>query len=85
MASKKAGRLAGLATLAGLAYMATRDKDKDKGKGAAKSEIKEPLVVPKKMWQQKTRQRVLLRTLCLSRNPGHTRQTTRLCLSRSQS
>ena len=48
MASKKAGRLAGLATLAGLAYMATRDKDKDKGKGAAKSEIKEPLVVPKK-------------------------------------
>jgi hypothetical protein len=32
MASKKAGRLAGLAALAGLAYMATRDKDK----GAAK-------------------------------------------------
>jgi len=32
MASKKSGRLAGLAALAGLAYMATRDKDK----GAAK-------------------------------------------------
>ena len=41
MASKKAGRLAGLAALAGLAYMATRDKDKDKGaKGAVKSESK---------------------------------------------
>jgi hypothetical protein len=38
MASKKAGRLAGLAALAGLAYMATRDKDKDKG--AAKSDAK---------------------------------------------
>jgi hypothetical protein len=38
MASKKAGRLAGLATLAGLAYMATKDKDKDKGKDAVKSE-----------------------------------------------
>ena len=33
MASKKAGRLAGLAALAGLAYMATRDK----GKGASTS------------------------------------------------
>ena len=42
MASKKAGRLAGLATLAGLAYMATRDKDKD-AKGAVKSDAK---VVP---------------------------------------
>jgi|Laugrespbdmm15sd_2_1035082.scaffolds.fasta_scaffold96374_1 hypothetical protein len=42
MASKKSGRLAGLAALAGLAYMATRDKDKDKDKGkdAVKSESK---------------------------------------------
>jgi hypothetical protein len=38
MASKKSGRLAGLAALAGLAYMATRDKDK--GKDAVKSESK---------------------------------------------
>jgi len=36
MASKKSGRLAGLAALAGLAYMATRDKDK----GAVKSDAK---------------------------------------------
>ena len=38
MASKKAGRLAGLAALAGLAYMATKDKDKTKAGGKPNAE-----------------------------------------------
>ena len=41
MASKKSGRLAGLAALAGLAYMATRDKDKGAKKTSAYAETAE--------------------------------------------
>jgi len=41
MASKKTGRLAGLAALAGLAYMATRDKDKGAKKTSTYAETAE--------------------------------------------